>query len=117
MGRRPQPADGISRDDRRVAPIRPRGGLQLPPSPLPLPESRRADRPDRRLRPRRRPADLTPLRISRTICRRYAGRAQRAENRLGTVAFMELGRLRIDSVIDGTGRFAPTASFRGTTDE
>jgi glyoxylase-like metal-dependent hydrolase (beta-lactamase superfamily II) len=30
---------------------------------------------------------------------------------------MELGRLRIDSVIDGTGRFAPTASFRGTTDE
>src|SRR4051795_11550508 len=30
---------------------------------------------------------------------------------------MQLGRLRIDPVIDGTGRFSPTASFRGTTDE
>jgi glyoxylase-like metal-dependent hydrolase (beta-lactamase superfamily II) len=30
---------------------------------------------------------------------------------------MELGRLRIDSILDGTGRFAPTASFQGTTDE
>ena len=30
---------------------------------------------------------------------------------------MELGRLRIDPVIDGTGRFVPTVSFQGTTDE
>jgi glyoxylase-like metal-dependent hydrolase (beta-lactamase superfamily II) len=30
---------------------------------------------------------------------------------------MQVGHLRIDGVIDGTGRFPPTASFRGTTDE
>lgn len=30
---------------------------------------------------------------------------------------MQVGDLRIDPVIDGTGRFVPTKSFRGTTDE
>ena len=30
---------------------------------------------------------------------------------------MELGHLRIDPVIDGVGRFKPTLSFQGTTDE
>ena len=30
---------------------------------------------------------------------------------------MRVGDLRIDPVIDGTGRFSPTKSFRGTTDE
>ena len=29
---------------------------------------------------------------------------------------MQVGDLRIDAVIDGTGRFPPTLSFRGTTD-
>ncbi|MGH9095067.1 MAG: MBL fold metallo-hydrolase [Acidimicrobiales bacterium] len=30
---------------------------------------------------------------------------------------MQLGGMRIDPVIDGSGRFPPTKSFRGTTDE
>ena len=30
---------------------------------------------------------------------------------------MHVGDLRIDAVLDGTGRFSPTKSFRGTTEE
>src|ERR1700736_1508227 len=30
---------------------------------------------------------------------------------------MHVGEMRVDPVIDGAGRFAPTASFRGTTEE
>ena len=30
---------------------------------------------------------------------------------------MHVGDIRIDPVIDGTGRFSPTKSFRGTTEE
>jgi glyoxylase-like metal-dependent hydrolase (beta-lactamase superfamily II) len=37
--------------------------------------------------------------------------------RPGYVRGMQVGDLRIDAVIDGTGRFPPTRTFRGTTDE
>jgi glyoxylase-like metal-dependent hydrolase (beta-lactamase superfamily II) len=30
---------------------------------------------------------------------------------------MQLGQLRIDPILDGTGRFSPTMSFQGSTDE
>jgi len=46
-----------------------------------------------------------------------AGHAVAAPRRPGYVLGMQVGDLRIDAVIDGTARFPPTLTFRGTTDE